>query len=136
MTERALAYLVDTGWVIRHLRGWTAYTDKLASLAPSGLAISVITLAELLEGVARASDPSRANAALDSFVASVRVLPVLDTTAMAFGRLSAQMRSVGNHPGDFDVMIAATALEHDLIVLTTDVDDFSRFVGIKIITAP
>ena len=134
MSEPSPAYLIDTSWAIRHLRGRAEYTEKLSALEPSGLAISVITLAELYEGVARSSN--RAGAALDAFISGVRVLLVDEGTARAFGKLSAQMRSAGNHPGDFDVTIAATAIQHGLTVLTTDVDDFSRFTDLKIITAP
>ena len=136
MSVPALRYLIDTGWVIRHLRGRTEYTMRLAALASSGLAVSVVTLAELLEGVERSSDPGRARVALDAFMAGVQVLPAAEDTARAFGELSAQMRAAGNHPGDFDVLIAATAIEHGLIVLTTDVDDFSRFPNLQIITTP
>jgi tRNA(fMet)-specific endonuclease VapC len=85
MSESNPAYLIDTSWAIRHLRGRTAYTEKLSALEPSGLAISVITLAELYEGVARSSNPDRAGAALDAFVSGVRVLLVDEGTARAFG---------------------------------------------------
>ena len=128
--------MIDTGWVIRHLRGRAEYTKRLVALAPLGLAVSVVTLAELLEGVERSSDPGRARVALNAFIAGVHVLPAAENTARAFGELSAKMRAAGNHPGDFDVLIAATAIEHGLIVLTTDVDDFSRFPDLEIITAP
>jgi predicted nucleic acid-binding protein len=47
MSEPSPAYLIDTSWAIRHLRGRVAYTERLSALEPSGLAISVITLAEL-----------------------------------------------------------------------------------------
>jgi tRNA(fMet)-specific endonuclease VapC len=103
MSEPSPAYLIDTSWAIRHLRGLATYTEKLSALESSGLAISVITLAELYEGVARSSNPARAGAALDAFVSGVRILLVDEGTARAFGKLSAQMRSTGNHPGDFDV---------------------------------
>ncbi len=136
MTGAPLKYLIDTGWVIRHLRGRKEYSARLTALEPDGLAISVITLAELQEGVERSNDPVGALIALQAFLASVRVLPVEDATARVFGAISAKMRAAGHHPGDFDVMIASTATQHGLTVLTTDVDDFSRFTGLFIITTP
>ena len=47
----SLAYLIDTDWVIDHFHGIAAVTRKLEELRPAGLALSVISLAELYEGV-------------------------------------------------------------------------------------
>jgi len=43
-------YLVDTDWIIDHLSGVTAVTTRLTELGPAGLAVSIISLAELYEG--------------------------------------------------------------------------------------
>jgi predicted nucleic acid-binding protein len=43
----SLAYLVDTDWVIDHFHGVEDVTRKLEELRPAGLAISVVSLAEL-----------------------------------------------------------------------------------------
>lgn len=136
MTSEPLTYLVDTGWIIRQLRGRKEYTAKLDELRPAGLGVSVISVAELYEGVALAHDKQAAENVVRSFLAKVSVLAVDHETCAIFGRLSAQLRGKGQHPGDFDVMIAATAIQYGLVVLTTDIDDFSRFDGLKLITAP
>lgn len=136
MSDGVSTYLLDTGWIVRHLRGRQAYTESLARLAPDGLAVSIISVAELQEGVVLATDRDRAAQSLATFLASVAILPVEAETCRIFGELSANLRNKGNHPGDFDTLIAATALQHRLTVLTTDADDFSRFQGLNIVTAP
>lgn len=136
MNTGTLKYLLDTGWVVRHLRGKTAYTDSIARLAPEGIAISMISVAELQEGVFLAKESTKAAQALAMFLTTVTILPVEDETCRIFGELSAGFHRKGNHPGDFDTMIAATARQHGLTVLTTDSDDFSRFQGLSLITTP
>ena len=136
MTARLLKYLLDTGWVVRHLRGQRAYTESITRLAPDGLAVSIISVAELQEGVALAKDHDRAAETLATFLTSVAILPVDEETCRVFGELSAKLHGQGNYPGDFDTLIAATARQHHLTVLTTDADDFSRFKELAIITAP
>jgi len=131
-----LTYLLDTGWIVRHLRGQRPYTESIASRASEGLAASVVSVAELQEGVALAKDRERAAQSLATFLTTVAVLPVEEETARIFGDLSAKLRRKGNHPGDFDTLIAATAIQHQLTLLTTDVDDFSRFDGLTLVTAP
>ena len=136
MSAPTPAYLLDTGWVIRHLRGQKSYSDNIAALEPEGLAVSIITVAELYEGVSLAKDALRAAADLADLLTTLKVLPVDEDTCRMFGQISSTLRKKGHHPGDFDVMIAATARQHGLTVLTTDADDFKRFTSLKIITKP
>ena len=46
-----VADLIDTDWIIHHLHGSREISRKLQELRPEGLAISIIYLAELYEGV-------------------------------------------------------------------------------------
>ena len=136
MSAGVVSYLLDTGWIVRHLRGHQAYTESIARLAPDGLAVSIISVAELQEGVSLAKDRERAAQSLATFLTSVAILPVEEETCRILGELSATLHNKGNYPGDFDTLIAATALQHKLTVLTTDVDDFSRFAGLTLVTGP
>jgi toxin FitB len=92
----------------------------------SDLFLSVITIGEIERGIARqrAADPDFA-AALAAWLDRVltlygeRIVPFDLRTARRWGSLSV---SVGNDSAD--LMIAATALEHGLTVVTRNVSDF------------
>jgi predicted nucleic acid-binding protein len=45
-----MTYLIDTDWIIDHLNHIERITRRLEELAPEGLALSIISLAELYEG--------------------------------------------------------------------------------------
>ena len=79
----SLRYLLDTDWVIDHFNGIEAITRRLEEFRPAGLALSVISLAELYEGLHYSRDPARSRAVLSRFLAGVAVLPVDDGV---FGR--------------------------------------------------
>lgn len=90
------------------------------------LFLSVITVGEIERGIARqrATDPDFANALaawLDRVLSLYRerVVPFDLQTARRWGVLSA---ALGNDSAD--LMIAATALEHGLTVVTRNVSDF------------
>ena len=46
-----LQYLIDTDWVIHYLHAHLAIVARLDELHPQGLALSIVSLAELYEGV-------------------------------------------------------------------------------------
>ena len=50
-------FLVDTDWVVNYLGGIPAFVSRLGELQPQGLALSIISLAELWEGVFNSRDP-------------------------------------------------------------------------------
>lgn len=52
-------YLIDPDWIIDHLKGVAAVTARLHELRSVGLAVSIISLAELYEGVHYSRDPVR-----------------------------------------------------------------------------
>jgi len=46
-----MKYLIDTDWIIDHLSGIEKVEKKLEELAPEGLALSIVSVAEVYEGV-------------------------------------------------------------------------------------
>ncbi len=95
------------------------------------LFLSVISLAEILQGVYRLPDtPHRAKLQrwLDSTLRPWfhgRILPVTQAIAERLGMLAGERDSLGLTMPFSDGVIAATALEHDLIVVTRNVKDFA-----------
>jgi tRNA(fMet)-specific endonuclease VapC len=77
-------YLVDTDWTIDYLLGVPAVTEKLTELKPKGLAISIITMAEILEGVYYSKDPARSRQGFDAFLEDVPVLEIDEEIAKVF----------------------------------------------------
>lgn len=81
-----MTHLLDTGWIIRHLRGSAPHTATLLKFGSSSLGIAVVSLAELFEGVYRASDPVAAQAALLTFCHDKSLLAVTTRTCKLFGQ--------------------------------------------------
>ena len=75
MTAR---FLLDADWVIDHLNGIATITRRLEQLRPSGLALSVISPAELYEGLHYSRDPAASRPILYRFVTGLTVVPVDD----------------------------------------------------------
>jgi len=129
-------YLLDTGWIVRHLRGVQAYTETLLKIGAPQLALSILSLAELYEGVYRARDPAVAEHAVMTFVSDKTILPITEPITRLFGQERARLRQQNQLIGDIDLLIAATCLAHELILLTTNPRHFERVEGLQIISVP
>ena len=132
-----IRYLLDTNAISesrkgtranRGMQGWILAND------PALWALSVITLGEIREGVelVRVNDPLQANA-LERWLRITQskfekqILPVTLAIAEEWGRLMAAYVLPVN-----DAWLAATALCHDLTVVTRNVADFKR-AGVRVL---
>ncbi|MBB3520833.1 type II toxin-antitoxin system VapC family toxin [Rhizobium redzepovicii] len=120
-------YLVDTNIVSEARRGTSQAISWLRSVDPLSIHLSALTLGEIMRGIAlkQRSDP-KAAAHLTEWLRKLRhdhgarILPVTDQIAVEWGRIAAIRPR-----GDIDGLIAATAIVHDLIVVTRNVSDFA-----------
>jgi tRNA(fMet)-specific endonuclease VapC len=126
-----LRFLVDTDWVIEYLRGTPAMVTRLTELQPQGLALSIISLAELYEGVFYSRDPEGDGVDLADFLRGVTVLGIDADIAQRFGRERGRLRRAGMLIADFDLLIGATAVQHNLTLLTNNRSHFERIEGLQ-----
>jgi predicted nucleic acid-binding protein len=98
--------------------------------------ISVVTVSELLMGVHRADNEARRKRRsefVEAILAGVSVLDFTIAVARRHARLYAELWAEGRMIGAHDMIIAATALHHDLSLLTENVEEFSRVAGLRVI---
>ena len=127
-------YLVDTNVLAEARRGSKEARICLRSIDPTTIYLSVVTLGEIMKGIAiKLRSDARAAAALTAWLEQLRrdhsdrIFPITDGIALEWGRLAAE-RSRGMADG----LIAATAVVHTKIIVTRNVEDFSD-VGIPVI---
>jgi hypothetical protein len=123
-----LSGLLDTSVVI-------AATGDEVGVLPGDYAISVMTLAELHEGAAMA--PTRATRAariarLATIEQLFEALPVDRRVALRFGEIAGGSARATQRPHVIDALIAATAIVHDVPVVTLD-EGFDRIPGVRVV---
>lgn len=127
------AHLVDTDWLIDVLHGQAAAVQTLVDLAADGLAVSHLSYAELYEGAYYARTPEADIAALTTLLDGMELLPttlpIMQRFAVVRGGLSAHLR---RQLGDIDLIIAATALVHNLTLVTRNLKDFQHVPGLRL----
>ena len=129
-----MQYLIDTDWVINHLKGESRVVAKLEELVPEGVAISVISLAELYEGVYYFKDPVKGQQFLEEFLApDLKVLNVDQEVCKIFGKERGRLRQQKKMISDFDLLIASTCLYHNLTLLTNNRRHYEMIEGLNIL---
>ena len=106
--------------------------QRLQELRPQGLALSIVSLAELYEGVHSSRNPEHSQQTLDAFLEDVAVLGIDEEICKIFGRERGNLRRQGQLFGDLDLLIAATRLHYGLTLLTNNRRHFDRVEGLRI----
>lgn len=127
-------YLLDTNIVSEARRGTLQAVSWLRSVDPLSVHLSVLTLGEIMRGIAlkQKSDP-RAASHLAEWLRKLRndhsdrILPVTDQISVEWGRIAAIRPR-----GDIDGLLAATAIIHDMILVTRNVKDFDD-TGVSVV---
>jgi tRNA(fMet)-specific endonuclease VapC len=122
-----MRYLLDTRVVSDFIKGEPGTQARLKQTPPTDIAVSVITVMELRYGLL--INPQRAQKiepAIASFLSSVTILPFSNAEAEQAAQIRAVLKSQGQPIGAYDGLIAATALQHNLLMITANQREFDR----------
>ena len=129
-----MGILIDSSVLIAHERV-AGQIDALANDRPDEeFFISAITASELLHGVQRAGNArmrAKRSAFVESVLANFPLLPIDTAVARIHAQLWAELVAAGTLIGAHDLWIAATAVAHDLTLVTLDRRDFKRIAALE-----
>ncbi len=127
-----MSFLLDTDICSAYVKGdRTVFGRFLQHLGQ--LHISVATLGELWTWCLRGNAPARRMTGLANLLSDVTILDATPTVARKFGEVEAQLLDQGQAVTEFDLLIAATALVHNLTLVTHNVRDFAHVPGLRVI---
>ena len=121
-----MRYLIDTTVLIPYFAGNQQAIDLIKQLLPDGVAVSILSYLEAYQGAIEEPDPEAAKRQFNAFFRGIPVLPVSPAVARRSAEIRSFLKKQGKSPRKraFDLVIAATALEHGLEVVTHNTKDF------------
>ena len=125
-------FLLDTDTIIFNLKGHPAVKENLQRHLNDPLKISVVTCMELYYGAYKSANVTGNLAKIRAIEEALEMIPLGSESAQIFGSLKVQMERKGTRLDDFDLALAASALAHNLILVTNNVSHFKRIVGLKL----
>lgn len=130
-----MAYLFDTDAISALLRPrpLQLYLDWLKTIPRDAQFASAVTVGELFKGAYRSAAKERHLKNIeDRVLPAVTILPFDLSTARVFGMIRADLERNGNILPDADLQIAATALYHDLELVTGNLRHFQRIPNLRL----
>jgi tRNA(fMet)-specific endonuclease VapC len=128
-----IRYLLDTDTCIYLLKGVAKKAVlKIETFSPGSIAISSITVAELLYGAEKSQQQERNKSSVEKFISPLVILPFDHTAAAHYGRIRAYLEKKGNVIGQMDMLIASIALAHGVTVITNNTREFKRVQFLKV----
>ena len=127
-----MRYLLDTNAIsVWARRGNAGLAERVLAVSPSELCTSVLVEHELLFGFAlkpgmRIEEPVR------HLLGLIQILPFDSAAAALAAQVRSRLSQKGTPIGPYDILIAATALVHDLSLVTHNVREFQRVEGLRV----
>lgn len=124
--------VLDTNTLIYFFQGKGRVAERLLSTAPKEVAIPAVVVYELEVGTTKMANPRKRRQQLNEILAVTTVLPFGVEEARAAAQIRVKLERAGMKIGPLDTLIAATALCHNAVLVTHNVEEFGRVEGLAI----
>jgi tRNA(fMet)-specific endonuclease VapC len=130
-----MAIVLDSDVIIGGERGTLDLERWMAAQSDQEFEVAAVTVAELWHGVERATPKYKLQRQIyvENLLAAVRIVPYTEQTARIHAHIWAKLESSGRTIGDYDLIIAATALERNCAVATFNKRHLSAIKDLKIV---
>lgn len=124
-------YLLDTNICAYFLNGKFNLDAKIDEVGFENCLVSEISIAELKYGVEKSTYKEKNIKTLETFQTKFGILPIFPALGI-YAKEKARLKTKGKILDDFDLLIGATAIFNNLVLVTKNVSDFDRLEGIII----
>lgn len=126
-------YVLDTNTLIYYFKGQGQVAQNLVAVSPQDIVISTIVLFELQVGIAKSNSPEKRTQQLQQLLSRVNLVSFDRDAALAAATIRAQLEQQGTPIGPLDVLIAGVAVSRQATIVTRNVGEFSRVIGLSIV---
>ncbi|MDH0304416.1 MULTISPECIES: tRNA(fMet)-specific endonuclease VapC [unclassified Pseudomonas] len=127
-----LRYMLDTNICIFTIKNKPQAVRDAFNRHHGQLAMSTMTLMELIYGAEKSAAPERNLAIVEGFAARLEVLDYDIPAAAHTAQLRAELAKAGTPIGPYDQMIAGHARARGLVLVTNNLREFQRVPGLRV----
>lgn len=122
--------MLDTNIFIYFLKGRFGLVEKIERIGFENLFISEITVAELKYGVEKSANPDKNRPIINELIDKFKQLPIYGALDI-YAKEKARLKKAGNIVDDLDLLIDATAIQNNMVLVTNNKKHFDRLQNIK-----
>lgn len=129
-----MPFLIDTNVISDFVRSNEGVIKNLHKISPSEVFISSITLMEIKYGLLL--NPEKAikiEPVINDLISAIHVLPFTEKEAVITAQVRSFLKSSGKPIGPFDLLIAATSITHQLIMVTANFREFLQVPNLQVV---
>ena len=127
-------FFLDTNTCIYYLNGRSpSVRENLLRTPPVQIAIPVIVKAELLLGAFKSRRRQETLEKVETFLSPFEIIPFCDGTAYRYAGIRSALEIAGEVIGANDLCIAASALYHDAVLVSSNTREFGRVKGLSLL---
>ena len=127
-----IRYLLDTNICVFFLRGKLDFNRFAEKKWRECCCISEVTVLELRYGAENSNNPHKHHQAVDMFLCDLTIIPIVNAVG-TYTKEKVRLKKMGIPLHDeFDLIIGASAIENNLILVTDNTKHFKNLDGIKI----
>ena len=112
------------------MKGRYGLAEKIENIGFENIYISEITVAELKYGVEKSSNPEKNRPVINALIDKFNQLPIYAALDV-YAKEKARLRKEGNIVDDLDLLIGATAIQNNMVLVTNNEKHFDRLLDIK-----
>ena len=126
-------YFLDTDTCIFGLRGrFPAIKKQLQALIPDQIKIPSIVKAELFLGALKSGDPKKNTLLVEKFLEPYEIVSFNSKAAISYAKIRYELEKDGKSIGPNDLIIAASVIANQGILVTHNIHEFARIPGLLV----
>lgn len=124
-------YLLDTNICVFHLRGKLDLSTIISNNITVASFISEITVAELKYGLYKSGRVEENEQSINDFISKFVIIPIYPALDV-YAKEKVRLQKLGTPIDDFDLLIGATAIANNFVLVTNNTKHFARLQGIQL----
>ena len=126
-----MKYFLDTNIIVYALNGrYPAVVSHFQRVPAMAIVIPSVVAAEIAYGARKSYDYEKTIQLYQKFMGHFEIVPFTGLSAACYGRIRAELEAAGQVIGANDMLIAATAMAENGILVTHNTREFSRIRGL------
>ena len=119
-------FVLDTNTLIYYFKGMGQVAENMLRHSPQEIGIPSVVLYELEVGIAKSTSPEKRTKQLAELVSIIHILPFDLAAAKMAAQIRVALEENGQPIGPYDILIAATALTNQGILITHNTNEYAR----------